>query len=380
MYSFAARSAGQKSRDRWLIAIGAALVLLASVWSSIFAAPSTKVAAAATTPAAALTVTTAAAQPERWMVTIDASGSIVPWQEASVSARMNGLRLVEVRADVGDVVRRGQLLARFDTDTLQAEEAQLRAAVAEAQAAASQADANRRRVLTLKAAGAISERNFLEDMTQAETAQAQLGGAQAQLLSKQLELRYAEVLAPDDGVVSLRDAMLGVVASSGDELFRLIRQNRLEWRGELTASQLAQIATGQIVTLTLPDGHTAAARVRMTSPTLDAQSRLGIVYAEIEPGSRARAGMYASGHIDIAQTAALSVPAASVVIRDGRSYVFRLEQSNVVAAQAVTVGRRHDGRIEIKDGLRAGQRVAVNGAGFLNDGDVVQVAAAVTTR
>lgn len=358
----------------WLfwIVVAAVLILAAMCFGAMFIPESSAKAVAAPTPA--LTVTVASAQQANWTVTIDASGAIAPWQEASVSTQTAGLRIIEVRADVGDVVKRGQLLARFDADTLRAEEAQLKASVAQAQASATQADLNHRRVALLKVSGAISERDFLQDVTQADMTEAQLAVVRAQLLEKQLQLRYADVLAPDDGVVSLRNAMLGAVAPSGDELFRLIRQNRLEWRGELTAAQLARIAPGQIVTLSLPDGHKAMARVRMMAPTIDSQSRLGLVYAEIEPGSRARAGMYASGRIEFAPSNAVVVPASSVVIRDGRSYVFLIGDTDVATTQAVTVGRRQKAFIEIEAGLLVGQRIAVQGAGFLNDGDVVRVA------
>ena len=83
--------------------------------------------------------------------------------------------------------------------------------------------------------------------------------------------------------------------------------------------------------------------------------------------------MYVSGRIDLEQSPALVVPGESVVIRDGRSYVFTL-QGNRVSQVAVTTGRRVNDRIEIVDGLDSGTRVAVRGAGFLNDGDVIAIA------
>src|SRR5690606_25750992 len=82
----------------------------------------------------ALTVT--AVQPQRMplSLTLAANGSVMAWQEASVGTEANGLRLAEVRVNVGDVVRRGQVLATFSADSVQADVAQIRAAVAEAEA------------------------------------------------------------------------------------------------------------------------------------------------------------------------------------------------------------------------------------------------------
>jgi len=187
------------------------------------------------------------------------------------------------------------------------------------------------------------------------------------------------VLAPDDGAIVARTATLGSVASSGQELFRLVRQNRLEWRGELGPAQLAHIAIGQPVLLKLPDGKTARARVRQVGPALDAQTRMGTVFAELEPNSPARPGMYASGAVELSHSDALVVPAAGVVIRDGRSFVVLLRGDGgaaQAALQPVTVGRRQGSEVEIVQGLSAGQRVAVQGAGFVNEGDRVRLVSA----
>jgi RND family efflux transporter MFP subunit len=312
---------------------------------SAFVAVNHRVAAAGRAlPAPALTVTSATSRQASWPTTLEASGAIAPWQEAILGTQIGGYQLVDVRVNVGDQVRTGELLARFDPALLLADEVQL-------QANADQAEANRQRALAMKSSGGISDQDVLQFVTQAKTANALLS-------AKQLQLRYTNVTAPDDGVISSRTATLGTVVPIGQELFRLIRRNRLEWRGELTPSQLASIKIGQRITLTLPDGSHASARVRQTAPSLDAQSRLGIVYADLEPGSRARAGMYADGQIMLGESPALLIPAESVVIRDGRSYVLTLADVSAmpkVSIRAVIVGRRQDNEVEIVQGLEKTQ-------------------------
>jgi len=336
-------------------------------------------AAAPTSPAVALTVTTAVAQTARWPVTLEASGAVAPWEEASIGAQVGGLMLREVRVNVGDAVRRGQVLARFDAQMLQSDETLLMAQLRQAQALAAQADANRNRALQLQGSGGISNQDVLQAVTQADTAQAQVAAAQAQLASKRLQLGHATVLAPDDGVISARSATVGAVAPSGQELFRLIRQNRLEWRGEVTAAQLTRIAPGQRIELSLPDGNRALGRVRQLAPSLAPATRLGTVYADLEPRSSARAGMYARGRFVLADSPAVVLPAASVVIRDGHDYVFGLQgrtETARVSLRPVTVGRRQGTQVEIVQGLAVGDRLVVQGAGFLNDGDMVRIAPA----
>lgn len=313
-------------------------------------------------PAPALTVTSVRPRQVTWPVTLKASGAISAWEEASIGTQIGGYQLIDVRVNVGDPVKKGQVLARFDRALLLADQAQL-------QANADQAEANRQRALTLKNSGGISDQDVLQFVTQAKT-------ADALLAAKQLQLRYTDVVAPDDGVISARTATLGAVVPVGQELFRMIRQGRLEWRGELTAAQLSHVATGQRITLTLPDGSSAIARVRQLAPSLNTQSRLGIVYADIEPGSGARAGMYVDGNIVMSNAPAVVIPAESVVIRDGRSYILKLKGDSPtpgVALQAVTVGRREQREVEILEGVEVDDRVVVHGAGFLNDGDVVRL-------
>ena len=366
------------SRRPGLLLAAAALGLFAGVMA-LAAMPGHAPPPAVKAAVPALNVTQAFARVETWPTSVVVPGGIAPWQEAVIGAQVGGLRLLELQAEVGDSVRQGQVVARFDTEMLQAEEAQLKAALTQAEAAAAQAETNRQRALTLKDIGGMSEQDILLNHTQAVTTKAQMEAVKAQLAAKRLQLRYALVVAPDDGVISARSAVLGAVSASGQELFRLIRKNRLEWRGELTAAQLAQIEIGQTIELELPDGGQAQAMVRQIAPALDGLSRLGMLYADIQAGSRARAGMYANGRILLSRSPALTVPAASVIIRDGRSYVLKLREQQelfAVKLQAVSTGRRQGQAVEILQGLAENEQVAVQGAGFLNDGDLVRVVAA----
>lgn len=311
---------------------------------------------------AALAVTSTRPRAVIWPETLQASGGISAWEEASIGAQIGGYQLAEVRVNVGDTVKKGQVLARFDRALLLAEKAQL-------QANADQAAANRQRALGLKSSGGISDQDVLQFVTQSKA-------ADAQLAYKQLELRYADVLAPDDGVISARSATLGSVVPVGQELFRMIRQGRLEWRGELTAAQLAKIQIGQEVALALPDGSSATALIRQTSPSLDEDTRLAIAYADIQPGSHARAGMYANGSVQLGDSPALVVPAESMVIRDGRSHALTLANSDSITSvslREVVVGRRVGREVEVTTGLDSEEQVVVKGAGFLKDRDLVRV-------
>jgi len=369
-----------KKRLIWLAVAGVVVLGAGGVYALVGRASSQPKAPAALP---ALTVTATTPRQLSWPITVNAWGAIAAWQEAIIGAQVGGYSLVDVRVNVGDRVERGQLLARINPEQLKAETEQLKAALAEAQANAAEAEANRQRILSLGDSGGISQQEVLQYVTKADTAKAQVESARATLAVKELQLRDTDVLAPDSGTISARTATLGAVVSVGQELFRVIRQNRLEWRGELTAAQLAQVKPGQLVHLVLPDGTAAQARVRQVSPSLDVNSRLGMVYADLEGTSNARAGMYGNGQVNIADNLALVVPAASVVVRDGNSYVLTLQDGKdtaKVTLTPVTVGHRQGDQIEITHGVTASSRVVVQGAGFLNDGNLVRIVAAGATN
>ncbi len=337
-----------------LLAAGAGYLLLSGQGADQSAAPQSH---------PALTVAAVTPRLETWADNLAASGVIAPWEEASIGTQIGSYQLVDVRANVGDQVRRGQLLARLNPALLQAEEAQL-------VARHEQAKANDQRAKGLQAVGGISEQEALQFSTEAKT-------AAALLEAKRLELRYTAIVAPDDGAISARSATLGSVVPAGQELFRMIRQNRLEWRGELIASQLKAVVPKQRLSLKLPDGSSVGATVRKVAPALDPQSRLAIVYADIEPGSRAKAGMYVAGEIAVGQSPALAVPADAVIVRDGRNHVVEIIGSGKrqkVSLRAVTPGRRNGDMVEIVQGLTGGERLVLRGGAFLNDGDIVRVA------
>ena len=322
---------------------------------------------------AALTVTTTSAQRSTWAIALQANGSIAPWQEAIVGAESSGSRLAAVRVNVGDVVKRGQVLATFVPDLARADVAQSKAAVAEAEATLADASANAQRARDLQASGALSAQQINQLLTAERTAMARLEAQRASAQVQQLRLAQTQVLAPDGGVISARSATVGAVVPAGTELFRLIRQGRLEWRAEVAADELAQVKVGQSVRVTAGNAAPVAGLVRMVAPTVDAVTRNGLVYVDLPAGAAAKAGMFARGEFDTGSSSALTLPQTAVLLRDGFSYVFKLGADNKVAQAKVSVGRRVGERIEITGGLDAATRVVASGGGFLADGDTVRV-------
>jgi RND family efflux transporter MFP subunit len=321
-----------------------------------------------------MTVTAVKPLVKEWQTRLAADGSVAAWQEVSISPEVGGYRIADVLVNVGDKVKKGDVLATLSSTLLANDLAQQRAALAEARAALSEASANAARARKLQDSGAISAQQVSQYVTAEQTARARLQAAEARIKSEELRLSQTSIVAPDDGVISVRAATAGALARVGEELFRLIRQGRLEWRAEVPGGELFRVREGQPVELALPDGSTVEGRVRTVAPTIDPQTRKGVVYVDIGSVDGAlRAGMFASGRFNLGRSKALTVPASSVLMRDGFSYLFKLGGDNRVALSKIETGRREGDRIEVIQGLAPDESVVDSGVGFLADGDTVAV-------
>ena len=329
----------------------------------------------------ALTVSVAKAEPSELNVTLTANGNVAAWQEASIGSESNGLRLSEVRVNVGDVVKKGQVLAVFSPETINADVAQARASLAEAKATAADAAGNAARARTLSQTGALSQQQINQYQTTEQTAKARVEAAVAVLAAQQVRGRNTQVLAPDDGVVSARTATVGSVVAAGTELFKLIRQGRLEWRAEVTSAELGRVTIGTPAVVISASGAQVQGKVRSIAPTVDPQTRNALVYVDIPnvlQNTGIKAGMFANGEFQLGKSNALTVPQAAIVPRDGFNHLLLLQPDNRVSQIKIETGRRVGERVEILTQLPADAQVVVQGAGFLNDGDLVRVADAAT--
>ncbi|MGE0350175.1 efflux RND transporter periplasmic adaptor subunit [Hydrogenophaga sp.] len=369
-------AASSPSRKRWLwLAAAIALVLvLLLVLRSVIGQPQDEAPPAEAAPRPSLTVTVARPAQGPLPIRLQANGNVSAWQEASVGAEVNGLRLASVNVNVGDVVRKGQVLAVFASETTQADSLQSRASLMQAEASFENARADAERARSIQDSGALSKSQVAQYLTQEKVARAQFEAAKAAFAATEVRLGNTRVLAPDDGVISARMATVGAVVGAGQELFRLVRQSRLEWRGEVTPSEVGRIRTGQKVEVTAATGAQIEGRVRAIAPSADPQTRNILVFVDLPRHADLKAGTFAKGSFDLGQSEALTVASESIVVRDGSNYVFVIDtQTSKASQRKVQTGRRVGERVEILEGLKPDEAVAVQGAGFLNEGDLVKV-------
>ena len=308
---------------------------------------------------------------------ITVSGPAAPVEEMQLGVEVPGLRVTALHVDVGQRVRRGQVLLSVDPRMLDADLAQANAALREAEAGAALARANLSRGENLAREQYISAMQ-LDELRAARTqGEARLGTARAVRDTAALRRGFADLRAPADGIVSLRLVQPGQVVAAGTPLLHLIRDGRLEWRAELPASQLALVKPGDVVRLQGRDGQGIEGRVRAVSPGVDARTRTGTVFADLPAGllesGQVQADAFLEGRIDNGIANVLVVPAEAIVLRDGFPTVFTVDASGIAHSRRIETGARDGGFVAVESGLEPGVQVVVDGAGFLGDGDPVRV-------
>ncbi len=296
------------------------------------------------------------------------------WEEIQIGSELPGVRVEAVLFEVGDSVRKGDVVVRLDTRNVTAQLARANAAVREAEAALVLAESRAKRTRGL-AAEALVPAQDVDDVDAAEArARAQLDTAHANRDLAQLQVDFGIIRAPEGGIISARSVQPGQMVGNG-ELMRLIRGGRLEWRAELDEVDLRRVTAGATVMLDGVDGSSVNGRVRQIAPGLDAGRRTGTVYVDVPRPGTLRAGTFAQGRIVLGEASALMVPAESVVRRDGRAYVFVVDPEQRARERLVELGSAVGDDLEITQGLDAGTAVVARGAAFLNDGDLVRVSA-----
>jgi RND family efflux transporter MFP subunit len=353
-----------------------ALLLAALCLAAATAACKRDAAPADPDAAGAMAVTVVPATPRTLAQGVTVSGAVSPVEEMQLGVEIGGLRVTSLDVDVGQTVEQGQRLLTLDHRTLDAELAQAEAALREAEAGAALARSNLARGQQLAAGKYISAGQLDELRAQRTRSEAQVGTARASRDAAALRRSFADLRAPAAGIISKRLVQPGQVVAAGTELLRLIRDGRLEWRAELPSSQLALVHPGDPIRLRGRDGADVGGRVRAVSPGVDADTRTGTVYADLPQPGGLQPGTYLEGRIESGEAQALAVPTAAVVPRDGFPCVFTVDAQGKAKQRRIETGGADGGWTEVRGGLEAGERVVVEGAGFLADGDRVRVVAA----
>ena len=303
-----------------------------------------------------------------------ASGDLVPREEAAVFPEVAGYRVARVLVDMGDTVRKGQTLVQLDPTMIQAGLAQQQALAAQAEANAAQAQDQANRVKDLDNAGVLSQEAIDQRRFQARAAQATANAQKAALRDMQTRVSKLAVVAPVSGLVLDKTVRPGDMSATGGATpwFRIARDSQIELAAQLSESDLAKVRPGQHAQVTLPDGVTVPGTVRLVSPQVDQQTKLGIVRITLPIDRDIRAGGFARAVFTDVSGVVLAAPESAVRYDADGASVMVVGADNRVHRVLVQTGQRGGGLVQLVKGPPAGARIVQNAAAFLLDGDLVK--------
>ena len=303
-----------------------------------------------------------------------ASGDLTPREEAAVYAEVAGFRVAKVMVEVGDHVKKGQTLVALDPAMIQASLLQAQAQAAQAEAQALQAEDQASRVKDLDDKGVLSQEAIDQRRFQARAARATANAQAAALKDVRTRAAKLAVTAPVSGVVLERTVRPGDMSAIGGATpwFRLARDGEIELNAQLSETDLARIKPGQHAQVTLPSGVVVPGVVRLVSPQIDPQTKLGAVRVHLPVQPDIRAGGFGRAVFTDVSGMALAVPESAVRYDADGAAVMAVGADNRVHRVLVQTGQRGGGLVQLIKGPPAGTRVVQNAAAFLLDGDLIK--------
>jgi len=313
--------------------------------------------------------------------TLSATGYLVADRQATITPRFSG-RITELRFDVGDIVRTGDVLAVLDS-------AELRTQLDEANASLSETSREYRRQRALFEQG-ITSRSLLD------SAESQRNAASARVARVQVNLRDTVVRAPFGGTITAKTVEVGENVASvafsqnasvdSGAIATLADMSTLELEADVNESNVGQLRTDQPAEVTIdafPERRWRA-RLRQIIPRADrSKGIVKVKIALIDPKDGLLPDMSASVSFlqaersasELSETAKMWLPSSAIVTEGSSSFVMRLDEKEMrVEKKPVTVGVVREGRIEVKSGITEGDKLVTNEPSRLKDGDKVRTA------
>lgn len=332
--------------------------------------------------------------------TIAATGTINAREIALVGADVAGLKVLEVRADIGDTVQKGDILAVLDRSNLDlqlsqieaqnaqidANLAQAEAQVSDAQVAVKQAADQLARTKKLVAQKVVSPVQLENTQNALDSAAARQNSAEqgikvvnsqravlaAQRRQIELQIEKTNIVAPVGGLVLNKNISIGAVVSGGaGPLFQIAENSAFELAAEVPESILANVAIGMKANVSIGGGKPFDAVVGSIDPTIDPRSRLGKVNILLPQTVDARAGSFATGNIETVRRQAIAVPSGSLLY-NGEQPFLQVVKDGTVSSRMVEIGIRANNMVEIVQGLEISEEIVATAGTFVSDGDKVR--------
>ena len=341
-----------------------------------------------------------AAERRELVETLSVNGTVVARDEAAAGTDLNGMIVTALNADIGDIVKKGDVLAVLDRSMLQTQLAQMQATRAQAEASVAQMEAQiadarigvkqgdealeRAIALQKKAVATQAQLDNAENAADSARAKvnsavkalaatyAQLAVIDAQMDGVRVQIDKTEVRAPADGLVLARAATVGgIVSPTTGPLFRIAIDAEFELEANVAETALPRLSAGMKSAVVLPGiEERIEGSIRRIAPEVDQKSRLGLIRIALPKDAPARAGSFARGEIEIVRREGVSVP-ISAVLYQGEKPLLQVVAAGRISTTPVTLGVRASGSVEIVSGVGAGDEVVARAGTFVADGDMV---------
>ena len=304
---------------------------------------------------------------------VSASGVLLPREDVAVSPDLAGYRVVKVLVDEGSWVKAGQPLVELDTSLLKAQVDQQVALAAQQRSLADRSDAEAARVQGLDASGVLSQEQLDARRFAARSAHASANAADASAREMQTRLAHLNVRAPVSGLVIERTVRAGDISAGGaTPWFRIAQDGQVELSADVAEADFAQLRLGMGARVTLPDQTTVNGTVRLISPRVDANTKLGKARISLPVSPNIRAGGFGKADFIDTTRPVASVPETAVRYDADGASVMVVGADNRVSLVPVKTGQRGGGFVELLSGVGPGAVVVAKAAAQLLPGDYVK--------
>lgn len=318
-------------------------------------------------------VTVVKALPRRFARTALVSGEVRPIEDVNVFAPTTGVRVSEVLVEIGDIVEKGQPLARLDAGVADAQIMAAEAEYQEARIEQARAAEEYARIKPIADSGALSKEEVETRRAAAAAADARVAAKKAALAQVNARMQGGYIRSPAEGLVIERNARIGEFADQS-ALFRIVGGNRLEVAAAVSEKDMLMLKAGQNATFSTGDGAPVEATLRRPAVAVDPQTGTGLALFDLPLGSDVRTGMYLRGEVEVAESEHLAAPQTAISYASGAPSVFVILDGKA-RLTPVTLGARNGDYVAILSGVKEGDEIAASGGAFLLDGDSVRVAA-----
>jgi RND family efflux transporter MFP subunit len=313
--------------------------------------------------------------------TIDLPGRLEAYSQAQIYARVSGY-LKAWDADMGAPVKAGQLLAEIDAPDLDQQILQAQADLSSAQANATLAEANLQRGQSLIKSGAVTKQDLDQRTADSANRQGLVNSAQANLDRLRVLEKYKRIVAPFDGLVTLRTTDIGALinagGSGGPALFVVSDISKLRVYVNVPQNYVPSIKIGTKAQLSVPEypGRTFTATVTASAQSVDVASgttRMQLLVDNV--GGELMTGAFANVKLELSHPEiAINVPASALIIGQNGLHVATVGADDRVVLKPVTIARDLGKVVEVASGLIADDRVIESPPDGIASGDLVRVA------